>query len=286
MVDQEAFLEQMQEKLTDVVRPYQQQQNRRQRMADFVKQCIRCAGRNDFFQLDELLKSKMARDVEEEVGLQEGIEFLDQLRTYADEQVERYRIQFIEDLKTLAREAELPIEIDFPRIAVLKGIEGEVDFAQRKTEINKKVLKSVDPKRIITALRRVKQQLYDRPYDPQVFIDKLYHTYTEILKKEERETGHPVPMQQLYLEYVLSLQSRTFFQDMDKGRFRGYSLDQFAVDIWCYFQARTGGTSNGYAVQLRPGRNRALWLIDSDGERRQITAIAFQEQTREKGPEK
>ena len=282
MADREEFLEQMQENLTAVLRPYQQQQNRRQRMADFVKQCIRCAERNDFFQLDELLKSKMARDVGEEVGLKDGAKFLDQLRTYADEQVERYRIQFIEDLEILAREAELPIEIDFPRIAVLKGIEGEVDFAQRKTTINKKALKSVDPKRIITVLRRVKQQLYDRPYDPQAFIDKLYHTYSEILKKEEQEIGHPVPMQQLYLEYVLSLQSRTFFQDMDKGKFRGYSLDQFAVDIWRYFQAGTGGTSNGYAAQLRPGRNNALWLIDSDGERRQITRISFFEQTRER----
>ncbi len=282
MADREEFLEQMQENLTAVLRPYQQQQNRRQRMADFVKQCIRCAERNDFFQLDELLKSKMARDVGEEVGLKDGAKFLDQLRTYADEQVERYRIQFIEDLEILAREAELPIEIDFPRIAVLKGIEGEVDFAQRKTTINKKALKSVDPKRIITVLRRVKQQLYDRPYDPQAFIEKLYHTYSEILKKEEQEIGHPVPMQQLYLEYVLSLQSRTFFQDMDKGKFRGYSLDQFAVDIWRYFQAGTGGTSNGYAAQLRPGRNNALWLIDSDGERRQITRISFFEQTRER----
>ena len=285
MADREEFLEQMQENLTAVLRPYQQQQNRRQRMADFVKQCIRCAERNDFFQLDELLKSKMARDVGEEVGLKDGAKFLDQLRTYADEQVERYRIQFIEDLEILAREAELPIEIDFPRIAVLKGIEGEVDFAQRKTTINKKALKSVDPKRIITVLRRVKQQLYDRPYDPQAFIDKLYHTYSEILKKEEQEIGHPVPMQQLYLEYVLSLQSRTFFQDMDKGKFRGYSLDQFAVDIWRYFQAGTGGTSNGYAAQLRAGRNNALWLIDSDGERRQITRISFLNK-REKGPEK
>ena len=276
MADREEFLEQMQERLTDVVRPYQLQQNRRQRIADFVKQCVRCAGRNDFFQLDELLKSKMAQDVEEEVGLKDGAEFLEQLRIYADEQVERYRIQFIEDLTTLANEAKLPIEIDFPRIGVLKGIEGEVDFAQRKTVINKKALKSVDPKRIITALRRVKQQLYDRPYDPQAFIDKLYDVYAEILEKEKREMGHPVAMQQLYLEYVLSLQSRVFFQDMDKGKFRGYSLDQFAVDIWRYFQAGTGGTSNGYAVQLRPGRNRALWLIDSDGERRQITTIAFQ----------
>ena len=68
-------------------------------------------------------------------------------------------------------------------------------LTQRKTVINKKTLKSVDPKRIITALKRVKQQLYDRPYDPQAFIDKLYNAYAEILKKEAREIGHPVSMQ-------------------------------------------------------------------------------------------
>lgn len=275
MADQEEFLQEMQEGLAEVLKPYQQRLNRRQRMADFVRQCMRCAGRNDFFQLDELLNSRMAEDVGKEAGLKGCGEFMDQLRTYATEQVERYRIEFIEDLKARAEEAELPLEVDFPRFTVLKGIEGEVDFGARRTVINKKTLKSIDPRRIVAAARRVKQQLYDRPYDPQAFIDGLYKTYTDILKKEEQKAGHDVPMQRFYLEYVISLQSRSFFQDMDKGKFRGYSLDQFAVDIWRYFQAGTGGTSDGHALQLRSGRNNALWLIDADGERRQITRISF-----------
>jgi len=279
MPDQEEFLQEMQDGLSEVLRPYQQRLNRHQRMADFVRQCIRSAGRDDFFQLDELLKSRMAGDVEEEAGLKASVEFLDRLRTYADEQVERYRVEFIEDLMAGAEEAELPMEIDFPRFTVLKGIEGTVDFAGRKTVINKKTLKSVDPRRIITAVRRLKQQLYDRPYDPQAFIDGLYKIYAEILEKEKWSTGRAVPMQRFYLEYVISLQSQPFLQDMDKGKFRGYSLDQFAVDFWRYFQAGTGGTSDGHAVQLRPGRNKALWLIDSDGERRQITGISFQART-------
>lgn len=279
MADQEEFLQEMQDGLSEVLRPYQQQLNRRQRMADFLRQCIRSAGRDDFFQLDELLKSRMAADVAEESGLKASVEFLDRLRTYADEQVERYRVDFIEDLRAQAEEAELPMAIDFPRFAVLKGIEGTVDFAGRKTTINKKTLKSVDPRRIITAVRRLKQQLYDRPYDPQAFIDGLYATYGKILKKEKWSSGHAVPMQRFYLEHVISLQSQPFLQDMDKGKFRGYSLDQFAVDFWRYFQAGTGGTSDGHVIQLRPGRNKALWLIDSDGERRQITGISFQART-------
>ncbi len=280
MANSEEFLQEMQEGLADALKPYQQRLNQRQRMADFVRQCMRCAGRDDFLQLDELLKSSVASDIKRESGLKGCAEFLDQLRAYADKQVERYRVEFIEDLTAQAAEAELPMEIDFPRFAVLKGIEGEVDFATRKTVINKKALKSVDPRRIITAIRKVKQQLYDRPFDPQSFVDGLYQTYEQVLKKEQKSVGHAVPMQRFYLDYVVSQQSRAFFQDMDKGKFRGYSLDQFAVDLWRYFQAGTGGTSDGYALRLGPGRNNSLWLIDSDGERRQITTISFQEQKR------
>ncbi len=98
MADQEVFLQEMQEGLSEVVRPYQQRLNRRQRMADFVRQCMRCADRNDFFQLDELLKSRTAEDVAKEAGLKVGKDFLDQLRSYADKQVERYRVEFIDDL--------------------------------------------------------------------------------------------------------------------------------------------------------------------------------------------
>ena len=276
-VNSEALLDEVQEDLSEILRPYQQRLNQRQRMVDFVRQCIRCAGRDDFFQLDELLKSKMADDVQKEAGLKACKEVFEQLRIYANEQVELYRIEFVEDLMGRAEEAELPLEIDLPRFTVLKGIEGEVDFATRCTIINKKALKSIDPKRIVSAVLKVKRQLYDRPYDPQAFIDGLYQTYGDILKIEEEESGHPVPIQRFYREYVLSLQSRTFFQDMDKGKFRGYSLDQFAVDLWRFYQAGTGGTSDRQALQLRPGRNNSLWLIDSNGERRQITAISFQE---------
>lgn len=275
MADHEAFLQEVQDGLSEVLRPYQQRLNRRQRMGDFVRLCIRCAGRNDFIQLDELLKSTMAEDVQKEAGLKAVKALLDQLRTYADEQVTRYRVDFIEDLTAQAKEADLPMTVDFPRFTVLKGIEGEVEFGARRTVINKKPLKSIDPRRIVAAARRVKQQLYDRPYDPQAFIDGLYKVYTEVLDIQGDAPGAATPVQPVYKAYVLSRQSRTFFQDMDKGKFRGYSLDQFSVDMWRYFQSGIGGTSGGCALELRSGRNNALWLIDSDGERRQITRISF-----------
>ena len=269
------FLGDTQEDLKQIGQPFQRDLNQKQKKADLIQQCIRCAGRDDFLQLDELLKSKLARDVCEDKSLESCAPVFESLGAYAAGKVEQYRMNLIEDLTQKCQEAGLEMEMDFPRFTVLKGITGEIDFASRATKINKKVLKSIDPRRIMTMVTRLKKQLYDTPYDPQAFIDTLCKVYLERLEKEDQTVGRPVPMQQFYLAYVISLQSKTFFQNMDKGKFKGYSLDQFSVDLWRYYQAGIGGTSDGYELQLTPGRNKALWLLDTQGELRQITAISF-----------
>ncbi|MDY0223084.1 MAG: hypothetical protein RBR67_18290 [Desulfobacterium sp.] len=269
------FLEEIQENLKQIVQPFQRELNQKQKKAEFLKQCIRCAGRNDFLRLDEMLKSKLAGDICQDEALDECRPIFESLGKYADEKVEQYRMELIEALEERGREAGLDIEVDFPRFTVLKGITGEIDFSSRTTRINKKVLKSIDPRRITALALRIKQQLYDRPYDPQEFIDALFKVYLEILEKEELPQGRPVPMQSFYLAYVISLQTKTFFQNMDKGKFKGYSLDQFSVDLWRYYQSGIDGTTDGYGMQLTPGRNWALWLLDSQGEVRQITSISF-----------
>lgn len=276
MTENTIFLETAQGKLKQIVQPYQRDLNQKQKKADLINQCIRCAGRDDFLQLDELLKSKMAQEIKIDETLKNCAPIFDTLGAYANEKVEQYRIDLVADLTRLCGEAELEIEIDFPKFTVLKGIDGEIDFSARCTRINKKVLKSIDPRRILTAVSKVKHQLYDRPYDPQSFIDSLCQVYLELIETQTVNTS--VPIQKFYLAYVISLQSKPFFQNMDKGKFKGYSLDQFSVDIWRYFQAGIGGSSQGYELQLTPGRNKSLWLLDSQGELRQITAIAFHKQ--------
>ena len=51
-------VEEAKNQLEELVKPFQQEQNQRQKKSDFVKKCIQCIEKNDFFQLDELLKSK------------------------------------------------------------------------------------------------------------------------------------------------------------------------------------------------------------------------------------
>lgn len=46
----------------------------------------------------------------------------------------------------------------------------------------------------------------------------------------------------------MSLQNKTFFQNMDKGKFKGCSIEQFAVDLWRYFQSDVSSTEGGYRI--------------------------------------
>jgi hypothetical protein len=276
-VDNEEFLQSQQTELNEMLRPYQREVNRQQRLADFVNRCIRSAGRDDFFQLYELLNSRAATEVENEAGYESAREVFARLREDASKKVERYQVQFLEDFSKLVQEAGLPLENDFPRLRLLKGIELDVKFQEKQTELNGKVLKTVDPERILRAVTQLKRRLYDRPFDSQGFIDGLFAAYKKVNQVEGRRIGDPAPTQAVYVEYTLSLQPRSFFQDMAKGRFREYDADQFAVDCWRYFSSDVSSTSDGYVLRLSSGRGNALWLIDQEGEKRRITTVSFQQ---------
>lgn len=267
----ECFKDQLQE----IIKPYQQEQNRRQKKSDFLQRCLRCVEKSDFFQLEELLRSKQVQDILEDPDFESCDSIFSELRKFAETQVDSYRLKFKGALLQLAEEAGLPLKMDFPCFSVLKGIEGKLDYASRNTIINQVTIKSMDPKRIISTTIKLKRKLYDAPFDPQKFINTLLQCYKEILNREKRGIGDVVPIHQLYTEYVWSLQSKTFFQNMDKGKFKGYSIEQFAVDLWRFFESDVSAAEGGYRIRLNAGRGKSFWLIDQDGEKRQITHVLF-----------
>jgi len=266
----ESFKDQLQE----IIKPYQQEQNQRQKKSDFLAKCIRCIEKNDFFQLDELLRNKQAIDILEDSNFKLCDSIFNQLRKFAETQINNYQVKFKDTLLQLAQEANLPLEVDYPRFSVLKGIEGTLDLSKRSTIINQITIQSMDPKRIISILVKLKRTLYDSPFEPQTFIDSLLQCYKESLKKEDLAMGNVVPIHQLYTDYVWSLQSKVFFQNMDKGKFKGYSIEQFAVDLWRFFKSSVTA-EGGYLIRLNPGRGKSFWLIDQHGARRHITHALF-----------
>lgn len=274
-MENEAFLQEQRAQLNELVRPYQRETNRRQRLADFVNQCMRSAARDDFFQIYDLLNSRQATDVEAEPGYEAIHDIFEALRQDALRKVERYQYHFMEDFAKLAAEAELPLKNEFPRLWLLKGIELEVKFTEKQTILNGKTLKTVDPQRIMRAVLTLKRRLYDRPFDPQRFIDGVFAAVHKVNHAAGRRDTDSAPIQQVYLEFTLSLQSRSFLQDMAKGRFREYDADQFAVDFWRYFNSDVAATSEGYVLRLDAGRSNAMWLIDASGEKRRFTSLTF-----------
>lgn len=261
--------------LGEIVKPFQQDLNRRQKRLDFIKKCIQCIEKNDFFQLDELLKSKQVAEVLEDASLGGCASIFSQLQAHADEQIELYQSEFKMGLVQAAEKMELPMQVDLPRFFVMKGIEGEVDFSARQTRLGELTIKSFDPKRIVSMALNLKRKFYDTVFEPQLFINSLFTCYQEIVKKEKQGMGDSVPIHQLYADYVWSLQSKAFLQNMDKAKFKGYSVGQFAVDFWRFFASDVSATEGGYCIRLAPGRIKSLWLIDQIGEKRQISHASF-----------
>jgi len=265
------------EVLKEAIKPFRTEWKRREKLSTFVDQCARSASRGDFFSLSELVGSRQAAAVREEAELEAVAEALDGLSVAANAAIDRYRLQFIEDLVAQSTAAGLALRMDFPRFTTRPGIEGTVDFAARKVVINGNTLKSVDPKRIVGALARVEKDLYGRPFDPAAFVEELYGVYCSMISEGGARMGENVSIVDFYLKLVLSRQSRQFFVDLKTRGFRGYGVDELAVDLWRYTQQGSGRTASGHALRVAPGRGRTLWLLDGEGERRQLSSIAFEE---------
>ena len=274
-MDNETFLQEQQDELSGMLRPYQSELRRRERLADFVNKCIRSAGRDDFFQLDELLNSRMAQDVEGEAGYEGVAEVFERLRRDAAAKINRYQVQFLEDFRRLVEEAELPLEDRFPRLTLLKGMELEIKFNEKQAVLNGKAIKTVDPQRIMRAVLQLKRRLYDRPFDAQEFIDRLYDACERVVNTEGGSVAGGASLPLVYREYTWSLQAQSFFQNMAKGRFREYDADQFAVDFWRYFSSDVVSTSKGRTPRLSTGRSAGMWVVDQLGEKRRYSLLSF-----------
>lgn len=274
-MDNETFLQEQQDQMSGMLRPYQSELRRRERLADFVNKCIRSAGRDDFFQLDELLSSRMAADVEAEAGYEGIREVFERLREDTAHKVDRYRVQFLEDFTRLVQEADLPLENNFPRLTLHKGMELEIKFNEKQAVLNGKVLKTVDPQRIMRAVLQLKRHLYDRSFNPQDFLDRLYAACKQVVKTEGGSVAGGVSLPLVYREYTWSIQVQSFFQNMAKGRFREYDADQFAVDFWRYFSSDVTSTSEGYVPRLSTGRGAGMWVVDQLGEKRRYSLLSF-----------
>jgi len=274
-MDNETFLQEQQDHMNEMLRPYQSELRRRERLADFVNKCIRSAGRDDFFQLDELLSSRMAEDVECEAGYEGIREVFERLRQDTARKVDHYRVQFLEDFRRLVEEAELPLENHFPRLTLLKGMDLEIKFNEKQAVLNGQVLKTINPQRIMRAVLQLKRRLYDRPFNPQEFIDRLYAACEQVVKTEGGSIAGGASLPLVYREYTWSLQAQSFFQNMAKGRFREYDADQFAVDFWRYFSSDVASTSEGHVPRLSTGRSAGMWVVDQLGEKRRYSLLSF-----------
>src|SRR2546422_9112029 len=88
-MEQDSFLQTQQTRLTEMLRPYQREVTRRQRLADFGNAGIRSVGRDDFFTLYELLQSRACSEAQAVPGGEEARDIFHSLRADAASKEER-----------------------------------------------------------------------------------------------------------------------------------------------------------------------------------------------------
>jgi hypothetical protein len=94
---------------------------------------------------------------------------------------------------------------------------------------------------VIHTLIQERQRLFERPFEPQEFIERLYQDYNAILSVEKLANGDPVR--------IRSITKR-------RGKnIKGFRVDEFSVDLWRLSQHGITTTQNGYQLRFEQTKN-------------------------------
>lgn len=109
----------LKDQLQEIVKPYQQEQNRRQKKADFLKTCVKSIEKNDFFQLDELLNGKLAEEILKDPYFSFCHSLFNQIQEFSDNQIKNYQVQY---KKTLLQMSEIKVFLDLRGFVIIHYI--------------------------------------------------------------------------------------------------------------------------------------------------------------------
>ncbi|MHA1794755.1 MAG: hypothetical protein ACTSUK_01480 [Promethearchaeota archaeon] len=161
---------------------------------------------------------------------------------------------------------EYKIEGRFPNFNIKKILKIQIDLSKMQAKIGTKycsqIVREISVKVVALKIKEEAHRLFNRPFDPQKFLEILYHAYLLALTEENKAFGNGVSMFTIHKFVFLLKQRESFFK---KGKpFESYLVDQFAVDLGKLLESGKFKTLDGYSLKLHPVRDykRALFVID------------------------
>ncbi len=170
----------------------------------------------------------------------------------------------------LLREELTDCSIDgrFPEYRINNVLDLRLDERKNRAIINTSFCReTVNEISVPTVAEKVREQLrrlFDRPFDPQAFLDQLYKAYRLALVQEGKPSGEVVNIFTAHKFAVCLRQSAKVFTDASARHFQPYLPDEFAIDLGKLLQSGITQTPQGYQLKLHPVRNpkEALFVVN------------------------
>jgi hypothetical protein len=134
-------------------------------------------------------------------------------------------------------------------------------FAEIKTFARSKRIKSMDPTIIAHELKKELVRLFDRPFEPKLFLNSLFSAY----QKLQSESKKNVLIKDVHRILWLEKQKDIFFESSDSAKMISYPLDEFSIDLGKLIQSGVQSLDNGYICRISLGSG-GINIYRTDGD--------------------
>jgi hypothetical protein len=200
----------------------------------------------------------------------------EQLKKAFDTQVGRLRIDFDKKFLEACERNQLHgvkgNSMDGFRIMGIIAV--KVNFAKSLSEVGtfvvSKKINTLSVEKVIAKIREEMNRLFDRPFEPEKFLQTLHDAYEAI----RRGLSANALLKDVYRQIWFGKQNQEFIETANPTKMIAYSLDQFSVDLGRLFEAKVRRLANGLECIISLGAG-GINIYGKDGNFNSYKFIEF-----------
>jgi hypothetical protein len=171
------------------------------------------------------------------------------------------------------REAELTWSGDWPAYVVVNVVRLTIDLIRSDASVDGKSLGTIEPTRVVPAVKQRVTELIDRPFDRAEFRQLLTDVYAAEASRQGNAFGTFVDIQSVYARIKSHFAQTTIEKQ--------YTEAKFAVDLFRLRQAEMVGATARPALQLSPAQDASGGLyVPTGAGGNYIAALRFETEER------
>lgn len=249
----------MKKEIEVVLNDFKKEINRRKTLANILQRIYTSLDKEDYWKAESLINKPQKESFQEFVGgnlLEDTLEEIDTL-------IQQHSRRFSSLLKENCMKEEIPLEGVHPVFRAYDLLEIRV-INERKIRIGTQSLSTLYLPKVLQIIKREQRAINNREFNPHRFYQKLEKAYQESLQKERKPFGQPCHILDVYHNYLLGLQTKTFFSNAIAENFRSYPKSFFAFDLKEYINSPIEKEGIVKLISVRESQN-TITIPDKGG---------------------